>query len=209
MKAGPKARARLRAGSLVAACAVAGAVAGPGLATAAEKLAQDVFVTNTANNPVPVASQGTTQVAGTVTVANQPEPPAPPAQPRPIQIRIPSSPVTHDHPTSTERLFTVPQGKVLTIEYAEFYFSQPADAYNADLHIDCGVQETENIEETTVHLPEVQGSNLQRIFAGPIKMLVPPGRCVVSHVTVINTDIPETVTYYINGGITGYLSDLP
>jgi hypothetical protein len=117
MKAGPKARARLRTGSLIAACAVAGAVAvavaGPGLATAAEKLAQDVFVTNTANNPVRVAPQGTTQVAGTVTVANQPEPPAPPALPRPIQIRIPSSPVTHDHPTSTERLFTVPQGKVL------------------------------------------------------------------------------------------------
>ncbi len=209
MKLGNKGHGRVRTTILIGTCLTVGAIGGPGIAGAAEKLAQNVFVTNTASNPIPVAPQGTTQIAGTVTVANQPAPPPAPAAPIPIQIRIKSSPVTRDAPTSTETLFTVPQGKVLTIEYAEFYFSQPADAYNANLQISCGIQQTENIEEVSYHLPQVEGANLTRIFAGPIKMLIPPGRCVQSHVTIINTDIPENGTYYVNGGITGYLSDLP
>jgi hypothetical protein len=172
----------------------------------------EVRVINTTAEAVPVAVQGTTQVTGTVTVANQP---APPAKPEPIQIRLEGRPVTQAQPTGTETIFKVPEGKLLTVEFAQLYFSllaaeNPTDAYNANLHIGCAPTPTDGpIDFITYHLPEIQGPNLYRIFGGPVKLLVPGGACLRSSVTVINTTIPENVTLYINGSITGYLSDAP
>jgi len=210
MKLGSKGHARLRTVTLIGGCLAAAVVAVPGVSTAAEKI-QDVFVTNTADNPVPVASQGTAQVAGTVTVANQPEPPAPPAQPVPRQFKLEGKPVTREAPTALETVYTVPEGKLLTVEYAEVYFSAPADGYNADLLVSCysGDPRVGPIHSSNYHLPEIQGPDLQRIFGGPIKLLVPAGRCLRTHVTVKNTDIPEGNTLFVHGSVTGYLSDLP
>ena len=138
-------------------------------------------------------------------MANQP---VPPAAPTPIQIRLQGSPVTNDAPTAVETLFNVPEGKLLTVEYAEVYFSAPADAYNASLYVDCTFGDPESqIDASNYHLQEIQGPNLSRVFGGPMKMLVPAGACLRSHVTVVNTDIPEGSTLFVHGSITGYLSD--
>ncbi len=210
MKLGPRARSRTRIVVLIGGCLAAGAIAVPGVSVAA-KAVQDVFVTNTAANPVPVAPQGTTQVAGTVTVANQPEPPAAPEQPRPVQIRLEPTPATHDQPTAAGILYTVPEGKLLTIEYAQLYFSAPADAYNASIHVLCIPPngETELLDRATTHLPEIEGPNLTRIFGGPVKLQVAEGHCLRFTVTIRQEDIGENHTFFVNGYVSGYLSDLP
>jgi predicted ATPase len=48
----------------------------------------------------------------------------------------------------------------------------------------------------------------EAIFGGHVKLMVPAGRCLRTHVTVENTDIPEGNTLIVHGSITGYLSDL-
>jgi hypothetical protein len=53
-------------------CLALGVAFGPPLAGAATETLKDVIVRNTTSNPVPVAPQGTTSVAGTVTVGNLP-----------------------------------------------------------------------------------------------------------------------------------------
>jgi hypothetical protein len=53
-------------------CLALGAVFGSPLAGAATETLKDVIVRNTTSDPVPVAPQGTTPVAGTVTVGNLP-----------------------------------------------------------------------------------------------------------------------------------------
>jgi hypothetical protein len=210
MKLGSKGRARVRTLVLIGGCLAAAAIAVPGVSTAT-KVVQDVLVTNTADNPVPVAPQGTTEVAGTVNVANQPEPPAPPAQPVPRQFRLVGMPVTREAPTAIETVYTVPEGKLLTVEYAEFHFSGHVQGRVADLLTDCYGSDprTGSIHAGTYHLPEIQSGDLHRIFGGPIKLLVPAGRCLLSRVNVRSTDIPEGNTIVVHGSVTGYLTDAP
>lgn len=62
---------RARVAPLAAACIVVGVAFGPSFAGAAENL-KDVFVANTAANPIPTSAVGTTEVAGSVEVSNLP-----------------------------------------------------------------------------------------------------------------------------------------
>lgn len=62
---------RTRAAALATVCVVVGVAFGPSFAGAADNL-KDVFVANTAADPVPTAAVGTTNVAGSVAVSNLP-----------------------------------------------------------------------------------------------------------------------------------------
>jgi len=100
---------------LVACGVVVGALILPiGVATAKE--IQDVFVTNTSANPVPTAAQGTTNVAGTVQVADNRQP---------FETRIDLS--TDDGDFTDNNGFTVPAGKRLVVEFVSVNITMPPD----------------------------------------------------------------------------------
>jgi len=102
---------------LLVACGVAvGALILPtGVATAAKEI-QDVFVTNTSANPVPTTAQGTTNVAGTVQVADNRQP---------FETRVNLS---ADNGVFTDiNSFTVPSGKRLVVEFVSVHITMPPD----------------------------------------------------------------------------------
>jgi hypothetical protein len=208
MKLGSTNAARLRTAVLIGGGLAAATIAGPGLATAAVKAAQEVVIVN--EQPVPVAVDGPTEVTGTVTVANQPQPPAPPAQPVPIQIRLEGSWVSRENPVANETVYTVPEGKLLTVEYAELRFwDLGADAQRGYFYVDCdgGADREGPIHSGIYHLPEIEGGNEDRIFGGPLKLLVPAGRCLKSYLLIYGRDLNEGTSVVVHGTVTGYLTD--
>lgn len=200
-------RSRLRTVILACGCFAAVVIAIPGLAAAGVKTVQEVFVTNTIDEPVPVAQQGATTVTGSVTVANQPEPPA---QPVPIQIRLEGTSVSRTDPSASETLYTVPEGKLLTVEYGQLHFWNLARAQTAFFFVSCdgGAPVDGTVDSARGHLSQIDSGEQDRVFAGPMKLLVPGGRCLRSNVVVVGSDLPEGTSVVVHGSVTGYLSDL-
>ncbi|MDX6594254.1 MAG: hypothetical protein QOJ13_3450 [Gaiellales bacterium] len=209
MKLGNKARSRVRPAVLAVACVVTGVVAGPGLADAAQRVAQDVFVTNTAANPVPVAPQGTTQVAGTVNVANQPEPPAPEPKPRPIQKRFEGTISDENHGAFATVAYNVPAGKILTVEYGQLYVIKPYEVNGVSFSVSCSANAGTDIESVVWQLPELASSETWHLFGGPMTLVVPGGSCLQARLHVLESNIPSGTGLGVNGGFTGFLTDAP
>lgn len=194
-------RPRMRTVVMACGCLAAVAIAIPGFAAAGVKTVQEVFVTNTTDEPVPVAQQGP------VTVANQPEPPA---QPVPIQLRLEGTSVSRTDTVASETVYTVPEGKLLTVEHAQLFFWNLASARSAFFYVSCdgGGGRDGTIHSARAHLPEIDGGKQDRIFAGPTKLLVPAGRCLKSQVVIVGSDLSEGTSVVVHGSITGHLSDL-
>jgi hypothetical protein len=201
-------RRPLRTTILIVVCVAVGSIAGPGIAEAADKAAQSVFVSNTAEQPVPVAPQGTTQIAGTVTVANQPAPPAPEAKPTPIQKRFTGSIDDANHGSFSTIAYTVPEGKVLTVEYGQIYVIKPYEVNSVSFSVGCGGGQGD-LEAVVWQQPELPSSATWRLFGGPMTLVVPGGNCLVARLHVLETNIPDNVGLGVNGGFTGLLTDAP
>jgi hypothetical protein len=182
----------------------------PALAATRDAI-QNVFITNTADNPVPVSPQGTTQVAGTVTVAN-PTPAA--SQPTLVQQGFETQPITRQQPFVGGTLYQVPAGKVLTVEYFQVHwifsgvhlrqailraagncsYAPPADA---------------NIDRAQVFFPDQAAGDGYHVAGGSVKLLVPAGGCLTYEVGAVYSDIAEGSTLYVYGSFTGTLTDAP
>jgi hypothetical protein len=209
MKLGNTARSRVRLAVLAVACVVTGVVAGPGLADAAQNVVQSVLVTNTASNPVPVASTGTTQVAGTVTVANQPTPPAPAPKPKPIQKRFAGTIDDTNHGAFATTAYNVPQGKVLTVEYGQLYVIKPYEVNGVSFSVSCSANEGTDTESVVWQLPELPSAQTWHLFGGPMTLVVPGGSCLQARLHVLETNIPDGTGLGVNGGFSGFLTDAP
>jgi hypothetical protein len=210
MKLRSKARPRARLVLLAAACIAVGVIAGPGIAGAAQTVVQSVFVTNTASNPVPVQTQGTTQVAGTVTVANQPTPPAPQPKPVSIQRRFTGSIDDANHGAFSTIVYQVPEGKQLTVEYVQIYTIKPYEANSVSFSVACGgTDDGANVQDAVYQQPELASSKTWRLYGGPMTLVVPGGNCLVARLHVLETDIPSNIGLGVNGAMTGLLTDEP
>jgi hypothetical protein len=98
----------------------------PGVAVAA-KVVQDVFITNTSANPVPVAGTvdvgnlpASQEVTGTVDVGNLPAPDHAPAETFDAEAIL--APGIGGFPVDSEVLLEVPEGKTAVIETASAWF---------------------------------------------------------------------------------------
>jgi hypothetical protein len=218
MKLRRKARPRARLVLLAAGCIAVGVLAGPGIAGAAQNVVQSVLVTNTASNPVPVqtqgtipvASQGTTQVAGTVTVANQPTPPAPEPKPVSIQRRFTGSIDDANHGAFSQIVYQVPEGKQLTVEYVQIYTIKPYEANGVSFSVACGgTDDGANVQDAVYQQPELASSKTWRLYGGPMTLVVPGGNCLVARLHVLEADIPSNIGLGVNGAMTGLLTDEP
>jgi hypothetical protein len=178
---------------------------------ATKEAIQNVFITNTADNPVPVAPQGTTNVTGTVTVAN-PTPPA--AQPVLVQKGFETQPITRQDPFVGGQLYEVPPGKVLTVEHfqAHWLFSG-VHLRQASLRAGgCSFYQPTgdaNIDRLQVFFPDQDAGVGYHVVGGPVKLVVPAGNCLTYEVGADYADIQEGTTLYVYGGFTGYLTDAP
>ena len=208
-----KIRSKARTLLLVGGCIVAGIVAVPGFAVA-KGVVQDVFITNTAANPVPVALQGATEVTGTVSIANpitgtvtvaNPTP-APAPEPVPVQAVFSEKPITRAAPFASGILYEVPEGKTLVVEFfqAHWLFSG-VGLRQADLRVSCN----DNAPGTNaqVFMPDQDSGIGYHAVGGATKLLVPGGSCLTYEVGVVNTDLDEGTTLYMYGYFTGYLID--
>jgi hypothetical protein len=210
---------KVRTVVFVGGCIVAGLVAMPGYAVA-KGVVQDVFITNTATDPVPVTPQGTTQIAGTVTVANPTReitgtvtvanPTPVPAAPIPVQQTFSEKPITRAAPFASGILYEVPQGKVLTVEYfqAHWLFSGVA-LRQASLRVGCTPPPEGTIDAMQVFLPDQDAGIGYHVVGGPVKIIVPGGSCLTYDVGANYADIDEDTTLYMYGGFSGYLTDAP
>ena len=214
-------RSKARALLLVGGCIVAGIVAVPGFAVA-KGVVQDVFITNTATDPVPVVAQGTTAVTGSVSIANpitgavtitnpitvaNPTP-APPPEPVPVQAVFNEKPITRAAPFASGTLYEVPEGKLLVVEFfqAHWLFSGVA-MRQADLRVSCN----DNPPGTNaqVFFPDQDAGLGYHVVGGATKLLVPGGSCLTYEVGANYADIDEGTTLYVYGYFTGYLIDAP
>jgi hypothetical protein len=185
-------------------------LAEPAFATAATA-AQHVFVTNSAEHPVPVAPKGTTRVSGTVTVAN-PTPAA--AAPLLIQQAFETQPITRDAPFASGTLYEVPVGKLLTVEYFQAHWSFSGvglrqAGLRAGQTCSFGESTDPNIDRLQTFFPDQNAGDGYHVVGGPVKLLVPSGGCLTYEVGANYADIGEGTTIYMYGGFTGYLTDAP
>jgi hypothetical protein len=167
-----------------------------------------VLIANTPANPVPVAPQGTTEVTGTVTVAN-PTPPAPPVPvPVPVQGSFDQQPITRSDPFAGGVLYEVPEGKTLIVEFfqAHWIFSG-VGLRQAQLLVSCN----DNAPGTnpSVFLEDNVAGLGYHVVGGETRLMVPGGSCLRYSVGAISTDIGEGTTLFMYGHFTGQLIDDP
>ena len=187
-------RSKARGILLVSGCIVAGLLAVPGYAVA-KGVVQDVFITNTTANPVPVTPQGTTEVAGTVSVGNpitgtvsianpitgtvtvaNPTP-APPPAPVPVQGSFDQEPITNDAPFASGVLYEVPEGKLLVVEFfqAHWLFSG-VGVRQAQLLVSCN--DNPPGTNASVFLDDRDAGLGYQVVGGETKLHVPGGSCL-------------------------------
>ena len=178
---------------------------------AAKAAIQDVFITNTPENPIPVAPQGTTQIAGTVTVAN---PPAAASEPVLVQKAFETQPITREQPFTSGTLYEVPAGKLLTVDYfqAHWIFSG-VGLRQASLRAGkCPLFQPTgdpNVDRLQVFFPDQNAGLGYHVVGGAVSLVVPAGSCLTYEVGAVNTDIQEGSTLFVYGGFTGRLTDAP
>jgi hypothetical protein len=174
-------------------------VAEPAFA-AAKDAVQSVFITNTADNPVPVN--------GTVTVAN-PTPAA--AAPVLVQKQFGQQPITKANPFAGGVLYQVPPGKLLTVEFfqAHWFFSG-VGLRQGSLRVGCTESTSPNVDGVQVFLEDKDAGLGFHVVGGALKMIVPGGTCLTYDIGADYADFTsDSEVIYMYGGFTGYLTDAP
>ena len=105
---------------------VGGVLFGPSLATAAQKVGE-VFISNTASDPVPVRQQGTADVNVTNTVPVQ--------QQGPVFERDAGTPLVLELRTSGPQFYEVPAGKRFVVKYLHATWLGAPDGVSAPIDL--------------------------------------------------------------------------
>jgi hypothetical protein len=106
----------------------------PGISTAADSF-KNVFINNTAANPVPTQAQGTTQVAGSVDVRTNPEARAPYVHSQLFN----QTATTCTNFVCTASFPTVPAGQRLVVTYASARYALSSDGTAPSVRLSAGV----------------------------------------------------------------------
>jgi hypothetical protein len=145
------------------------------------KLKTGTAVNNTTANPVPVNEASS-----------------------PLQLTLPSPGLTRDAPYASGDLYTVPAGKVLTVEFASVYISAPIRLREANFLVGC-IASAPPIQNGLVKLPLANTGTAYTSAGGPLQLFVPAGGCLRYQFGAESADICVGCTWNVNGYVNGSL----